>query len=550
MDILPTELYQEIFSCFAPIRALVSVHSETPPLAQDVLDAPLTLSLVCRRWHDICYKTPELWSFIQLAPTDIDVTNHLRQRLERTGDHALDIWINYTNIPTQFFAALHHIQQRCHAWRRICIFFPTEIPLDEWRIFTKSMPLVEELVLFPKNGRDGPIIESVQEGAEPALYLTDCPRLSSYRCHAALIVPVRPLTRLEHLTFSLRGLPDDDPLWQALDMVPTLRSLDVYFNKNSWPSHDATSPAADRTLRALRNLGVYGFPGNSDWIEHLQMPLLETLTVSIESCDSGGISSVFCALSKQVRHLILTTGESNTGGYYCAADVVSINNLETLEILELRDVHRGMISRNDQSFFEQINDNCAGDPLYWGAQIRQLIFRNSRLRLRDCESLTEFLRGRLAATADGVGPPLDVHFIDTKVKWSGTDELDFFPLTRPFVHESLVQSWTDSDERAWNESDSEEDDDGAEDLAGHESETEPHAEDAAQIEVLSQVEGHIDGSEPGLSQENELEDGNDAHPLDEQAISRAEVSCDEKIDPSNSPDRLSERGGLASLTLS
>lgn len=60
---------------------------------------PHILALVCRRWRDVTYGTPAVWSFLYLAPNNADCPPavHLSY-LNRVGNYPLSVTVNLRNV--------------------------------------------------------------------------------------------------------------------------------------------------------------------------------------------------------------------------------------------------------------------------------------------------------------------------------------------------------------------------------------------------------------------------------------------------------------------
>ncbi|KAH7099478.1 hypothetical protein BKA62DRAFT_307443 [Auriculariales sp. MPI-PUGE-AT-0066] len=426
---LPTEIYQDVFSHLGGFRQRPSFTGDASHLIQDLPRVPILLGSVCKQWRDLVLQTPELWSFI-CAHEYQSSDEYFSIYLERSREHALDVWITQDGVTNQeeetsdFFKWLHLLQQGSHRWRRIRVDFVAEQRLDrsEFGALSKPLPLLEELILIPGHLRDNLISREADENDHR--YLMHCPRLFTYVNHTAGIVPSTSLPTLQYLSLSIRGLADEVPLWATLAMTPALTELSIYFSR--WRNDNTTeSPPEPISLPVLRKLGIYGKPRDRDWDEYLRVPALHTLGLSIEPLDSN--SRLCRDFRRQVRHLIITTMEGAlSNGYFYRGDALALNHLENVETLEILDIPRNMFRGDPEEFFLSfLGRNRLARVIdsipHWASTVTSLKIRNSELKYASCGSLAEFISSREKAAAELGGPPLNFQFVDTKVWKSAAD---------------------------------------------------------------------------------------------------------------------------------
>jgi len=295
--------------------------------------------------------------------------------------------------------------RRLHYWT-------STISLDELQEFTRPLPLLEELVLVPPRGRHDDLIWPSWRTDDPR-YFQGYSRLRRLDSHVAFMVPAHPLPTLSYLSLSLRGdVEGYDPIWKSLAQTPALDELRLYFAESRWRSVDS-GDCQNLSLPHLVRLAVFGAPNHYQWAEKLNAPKLTTLTVSIEWCDIN--SRLYRALRDRVRHLIITTVETRSGGFLNDSDTIALDELESLSTFELRDIREEMLSSSNQGFFQHLVDRIVESPdgSPWSARVPALILRRCRFSWRACESLIRFVGVRHGASAEHGRPMLGLKLVDT-----------------------------------------------------------------------------------------------------------------------------------------
>ncbi|KAH7099474.1 hypothetical protein BKA62DRAFT_709693, partial [Auriculariales sp. MPI-PUGE-AT-0066] len=375
MDALPLELCHEIFARLAGFRQSFDLLQPDLPAISDAVRTPLKLAATCKRWHTLVLNSPELWSFIH-AHDERPLGKYFQTCLERSGQHGLDVWLqthpvggrNEGRDANRFMQQLHLLQGHVHRWRRIRIDFPPAIGAEEFQMLTKSMPLLEQLVLSPDYGLNGVLMhDNLGTGHFP-----DAPRLLSLATHAAGVAPVSSLSRLGFLSFSLRGMTDDSLLWTTLSLTPSLRELNIYYPYASFIN--TFIPPEPVKLPALRRLGLLSYPNyDQPWNKYLDVPNIDTLVISIEPCNNLNI--LFTTFRTRVRHLVITTIDADrSNGMFTHPDAIALDNLGDIETLELLNIpSRMMYCGLYGPFFPTLG---AVNAPRWSANIRKLILRN------------------------------------------------------------------------------------------------------------------------------------------------------------------------------
>ncbi|KAH7099475.1 hypothetical protein BKA62DRAFT_709695 [Auriculariales sp. MPI-PUGE-AT-0066] len=459
-DRLPIELFQEIFAHATAFRdripfldadiPLDMIHGEE--IGQHRRTEPFRLAAICQRWRSIALNTPELWSFIYMSDQRLDEPDYARICLERSGEHALDFRLHcITGVKDskEFLQCLHLLSFEAHRWRRARIDFPPEVDVATFEVFTTIIPLLEELVLAPTGFYDNMVTAYFEgssiEGPAKAVHLGDCPRLTSLVSHAMEMVPSQPLSRLQYLSISVRGLTTIASISQALALTPALRELNMFFQYWTQIMSTTIYPDLPAELPLLRRIGVFGFPHVEEWGRLLRCPQVETLTIAI--APANYLDSLYRFLRKTVRHLVITT--IDPGGFFSPADARSLDELETLESLVLQGVSPYMIIGHPQPFFESLvgrRDDAYGSDRAntcvprWAATVPRVTFRDSELYLDSSGSLGDYVEMRTKATAQAEGPPFALELVNTRFLKKRTEDIpSFVNFLMPYITEHIEE---------------------------------------------------------------------------------------------------------------
>jgi len=421
MDTLPIDVFQEILE---HIIRHPSFGDEWP-IPDEELRAVCPLIGTCRRWRDVMFQTPSIWTYIQVNG-DIDERHlvYIRTRLKRSGDAPLDICLrNFEDqtttssflLPTCFRA----ISKQRHRIRRL-LYSPAGLDGEVLELFTRPCPLLEELLLMPFGGRHEELLNTQLDTT--CQYFSNTPKLRHIESHLACMIPAQALSMLTFLSISMRDVPHDI-LWLTLPHTPFLEELAMYFPENGWQPNESNQFKDDLSLPNLVRLQIYGYPAHFNWAEKLDVPRLTTLTVSVEYVNES--SELYRALGDKIRHLVITTVEPVSGGFLDDTDMMAVDSIKSLSSLELRDIPEQMASTSNQSFFEYLATcvNDSDDGSIWSARCPKLIFRRCRFDWRACQGLVTFVSARNEAAAAHGRPMLQLEFDDTVFVRYGDVEL-------------------------------------------------------------------------------------------------------------------------------
>ena len=416
MDSLPVELLHNIFEpvCSPPGPLLDELPAED---AARLLAAPCTLAAVCRSWRDVCMRIPQIWSFIYL---DMNSTAahlpYIRRQLKRSAGMSIDFVLTAVDVMV-FHDHLRLLGKHARQWRRVTIRFTSEIPRDVCTIFQQRMPRLEQLRLLSHAGIQSGLLDRSWYPESPKKYLEMSSHLNHLESHIMVIVPSTQWRSLRFLNYNLRYIVEDS-LWLTLAHTPALEELNVFLPQ--WMTAPVNSQPLTTTLDLpkLQRLGVFGFLGvylgSSSWPELLRAPRLETLTVSLESCNHLGALFRAPAIRQQIRHLTLTTIEKQSGGFLNRPDADAMGEFRQLETLELRGLRRGVLKDYDQTFFSYLAGEDGAPAPVWANRLKRLILRDCRFHLTACTSLGHYIHSRLAAAQNSDGPAFDFDFGETQ----------------------------------------------------------------------------------------------------------------------------------------
>ncbi|KAH7103340.1 hypothetical protein BKA62DRAFT_696598 [Auriculariales sp. MPI-PUGE-AT-0066] len=429
MDILPDELRQDIFTHLVGFFQCFDLVSPSLLAFNEALRTP--------RWRALLLNSPELWAFAHArddCPTDNAL---LRLCIERSGQHPLDVWIHSdlefwndspgnsehgeddeSNRPITFFEWLDLLQRNMHRWRRVRIDFPRPTPIDRFAMFTRPMPLLEQLVLSTPSTEFGENMVNTEwesDANSRHLYFQECPNLRSLTSHATVMTPAITLFKLEYLNLSIRGIEDDQPLWDALAMTPTLRELTIYYERFFEYSSEFKLPQSPRHMPTLRRLDLLGYSQyDQDLSKFLSAPNLETLTVSVDSCNQLGLT--YASIGQTVCNVVMAAEEEH--GMFMRSDALALDALQNVESLELRGIPPGSALGKIEDFFASLAGigKWSHDPMpKWGRTLRKIVLRGCTIELEDCTSLAALVGVRMTEARDNADDAFELQSINTKL---------------------------------------------------------------------------------------------------------------------------------------
>ena len=442
MEILPFELHQEIFSL---VTRLPWPWTEYGPSDEYHPGAPYKLAGVSRLWRQISLDTPDLWTFIHFCGTVTESQRRIADlNLERSKEHPIDVVIEGKDENEPAHTALLLVAPHIRRWGRCFLTIPGVVPLETTDMFSKPMSALTELITLSEHGRYSSLVFGTQDQSFHSYLLAplnEAPILRRLEAHGIAMAPMQPLVSLEVLNFSLRNR-QDDIVWDMLAMTPALVELNIFFPRNySW-RRESESLDRDILLTRLRRFSIYGFWGDRDsaWTTRLRMPAVDTLTISIESCDY--MHPVISGISATLRKLIITSVETAEFGYLCDVDGLALRTLNEFrfETLELRDLPLKTIDHHDASFFEYLTSGQArvpGDkPPLWASRFQRLILRNCEFWLRGCQTMASFVHARYA---NAEAFPFSLELVGTSLVRETITEPAWMDEARPYFKDAVVE---------------------------------------------------------------------------------------------------------------
>lgn len=256
---LPPEILASIF-LLVPSRG-IELAARSPH--------PWGLALVCNRWKDVAFSTPQLWSNItvELDPVRVSKINVRGDALvaawklciQRSGDYPLTITLSASSDEAMAFVPtlLEPLVDYTERWDNITFDFPIDILLPF--IPNPDLQYLRLRRLLFRGSDYGPTGELL-----PSIRLfQNAPLLSELRFHEFLYSPLEldfpwsqitkitvymnPGLGIHHLLYGLRSMPNLSSLnfWQFADLSspynPTTQKDEVvrlpYLRKLCWQTH-------------------------------------------------------------------------------------------------------------------------------------------------------------------------------------------------------------------------------------------------------------------------------------------------------------------------
>ncbi|KXN82028.1 hypothetical protein AN958_03279 [Leucoagaricus sp. SymC.cos] len=210
---LPSDVLQEIF-----FHCLPATHNAVV----SIWEPPLSLGLVCRRWREVVYTTPKLWTSIHIVATPLSPERDIARRqvvsswLSRSGILPLSISIymdvKRRRVPVQAMSHPIHpdidiIIRHAHRWKSL----NSQVLDYDWSIIlaqltSHDVPLLEQLCidnLNPYRARDwGPDPSKTLNAADlcRGYDIFQASRLRSLALPRSLAVQLEARLRWERLT--------------------------------------------------------------------------------------------------------------------------------------------------------------------------------------------------------------------------------------------------------------------------------------------------------------------------------------------------------------
>ncbi|KAJ7182584.1 hypothetical protein C8R43DRAFT_1054495 [Mycena crocata] len=262
---LPPEVVSEIFiHCLSDVRA-----------RPNCAEAPLLLCNVCSQWRSIATLTPELWSSLELtfkfSLFGSRFINLIDIWLSRTGSHPLSFSMCYdeytvTKRRPEIDQLVTVLMRHSNQWVDVELKLPDPC---EFHQFKGYFPALKTLAF----------VHSVQPSTAAVTAFINAPKLIkvqlSFGCSLHPIV--LPWSQLSILRCESLHVGD---CLKLLRETTQIVEFTAYLIEGGAPPH---SPPL--VLPSLRSLHLLREECHMDFLQHLTLPTLETLSISFENDD-------------------------------------------------------------------------------------------------------------------------------------------------------------------------------------------------------------------------------------------------------------------------
>jgi len=180
-----------------------------------LLNGPLLLTQICRRWRDVAISTPRIWTTIAFAESGSDLSqpspNLVDLWMTRSRQLPLRIYIQEIKRSGMMHKAILRLSHYSRRWQELYIASPNLSQWKRFHAFRSRLPLLRFLVLRswyepsrallrPEDGdldlfSDAPLLTEVNISASPGFL-------------ASIVFPFTPLTRATFTRISLFAFLD------------------------------------------------------------------------------------------------------------------------------------------------------------------------------------------------------------------------------------------------------------------------------------------------------------------------------------------------------
>ncbi|KAJ3570306.1 hypothetical protein NP233_g4497 [Leucocoprinus birnbaumii] len=148
VDHLPAEILAEIFSTEPPACIELPPVSSASDSTDFRIPSPWSLASVCRRWRDVVFSTPYLWSILYIRmklPPHPSLIPTLQLFLERSGNHPLTFVLRAGGEVRQtiFPQVLACLVKRARQWEVVSLAF-------NLKLFNECAYLQDPDICFPR----------------------------------------------------------------------------------------------------------------------------------------------------------------------------------------------------------------------------------------------------------------------------------------------------------------------------------------------------------------------------------------------------------------
>jgi hypothetical protein len=243
--------------------------------------APLLLGQICRRWRQVAFSTPQLWSSISITVTGCDVApafGTLEAWFSRSMLLPLSFCLQASHpiaSPDLIRSILQIAFKHVHRWRAVQLTFPHTSDFrfpTELQVPCGRAGFLEHISLCATH-TPAETLKRIMAG------LGDMPRLRGFEFSGPfsifllLRVPWSQITRL-----NLEAPISLDDCFDVLCMCPALVCLGLL--NITTPQHDVTSLRSRNLIRHnMQSLEIGTSQGLSEFFDSLHLPSLESLCI-------------------------------------------------------------------------------------------------------------------------------------------------------------------------------------------------------------------------------------------------------------------------------
>ncbi|KAJ3513488.1 hypothetical protein NLJ89_g2918 [Agrocybe chaxingu] len=320
---LPPEIVSRIFVLCVPDHMDINVMFEDKGPS-----VPLLIGAVCKRWREIAWSTPDLWTTLQFH-LDLGVLPQQQKRLDeclaRSGELPLSIHLGIKSLAgtiSAFYPFIDTVNQQSHRWKGLYIYLPHPL-VSRLQVHNMTPPVLENLWVFPAVGVD-PELGDRSDGL-----------LMGPKIHSPKIIDIGAI-RFESINIKWNNATSVQlsqiSLSECLHFFSSAPSL-IYCTLHSLTedSLHIAVPSTSTVLHQLRRLEIE----DSSWsisealVDRLLLPALDDFEV--HACSAESLRSLFIRSNSPIRTLAIS--ETDVGDGLLVRVCQIIPSLEYLHIL-------------------------------------------------------------------------------------------------------------------------------------------------------------------------------------------------------------------------
>ncbi|CAA7262906.1 unnamed protein product [Cyclocybe aegerita] len=320
---LPPEVISHIFVLCVPepIDIPITFEDKGP-------SAPLLIGAVCKRWHEIAWSTPDLWTTLYFY-LDLNTLPQQQKQLEqwlvRSGELPLSIHLGIkrrVGTISAFYPFIDIVNQQSYRWKGLYVYLP-HILVSRLQVHNMTRSVLENLWVFPAAG-GGPELGDSSDGLLKGTTVHSPKIIYIGAIHFGLInIKWNNATSVQLSQISLS---------ECLHLFSSAPSLiDCSLHSLTEDSLHIAVPSTSTILHQLRHLEIE----DSSWsisealVDRLLLPALDVLEV--DACSAESLRSLFIRSNCPIRTLAIS--ETDVGDGLLVQVCQTIPSLEYLHIL-------------------------------------------------------------------------------------------------------------------------------------------------------------------------------------------------------------------------